>query len=74
MFYESSDEIIEVNKLYFCDGELSFICPHCGNLRGTGETDINELLGEQFTDNLCGGMAEVSYSTKEVNCAPEGWD
>lgn len=57
----ASDEILMVRKFFAENDEFLLKCPHCGRIRGIeNETgDLDDLIGAQYEDNLCGGTYEV---------------
>ncbi|CAJ3213339.1 Uncharacterised protein [Burkholderia pseudomallei] len=60
-----TDEILVV-KAYHRESNSNDIyvkCPHCGRLL---ELEAGDFKGEMFTDNVCGGMLEVSHNAQRT--------
>jgi hypothetical protein len=59
------NEILGVKKYHreSNSNDIFVKCPHCNRLL---ELQAGDFKGEMFTDNVCGGMLEVSYDARRT--------
>jgi hypothetical protein len=62
---KASDEILVVKEYHreSNSNDIYVKCPHCGRLL---ELEAGDFKGEMFTDNVCGGVLEVSHHARRT--------
>lgn len=70
---KESDEIKPVIKFFKDGDEFLHKCPHCSRIRGIENEfgTIEALTGEQYQDNLCDGLYEISRDAVMVNAVED---